>query len=292
MTGYGKQSAQLNGWIVDIEMKSVNHRFLEYNNRLPRLLFHLETKLKHTIAEYVKRGRIEVYLSVHHAEKSQKKLRIDWELAQQYMQYSLQVKEKFGVELSAEQLFLREDVVTVDEDLTMNEETEKFVIEMVRTVCLQVVEMRSIEGQQTAVHLNELLNTIEQLLPMMVLHSERSKINHQERLTKRLQEWRDQNPNQSFSEQENNRIALEFALFADKVDITEEVTRLKSHCTQFQDALNDTQPVGRKLEFLLQEMGRECNTMGSKTVSSDCSQTVVQMKAALEKMREQVQNIE
>ncbi|MBD7936780.1 MULTISPECIES: YicC/YloC family endoribonuclease [Cytobacillus] len=286
MTGYGQGKRQTDTFSITIEVKTVNHRFTEYFLRIPKQFLKLEDKIKKTLNQYIKRGRIEVYATIEQTGSKQKKIRVDWDLLDEFYRSMTEVKEKYM--LSSEpglKDLLNDDVfaiVEVDED---DEWLDELIIEATNEAGKELQMMRLAEGKELEKDLfkqlgllTECLNRLYDLAPNVVKQ-------YEDRLRKRMEEYADGHIDES-------RIITEVAIFADKADINEELTRLASHRNQFQLTLSLDDAIGRKLDFMIQEMNREVNTIGSKANDSTIAGEVVEMKGLLEKMKEQVQNIE
>lgn len=286
MTGFGRSKKGMDSFSVSVEVKTVNHRFSEYYIRMPRHFNQIEDKVKKILNSHLHRGRMEVYVIIEGEGIVNRKVRVDWELLDYYVQSIEQVKHKYGIEesLTLSELLNREDMIHIEEE-SGNEEINLLVLETVEEAVIGVKQMREQEGaaleKDLTSHLHNLQDKVSALkaLAPAVVHM------YRERLTKRIQEF-------TGGQFDENRILTEIAIFADKADINEELTRLKSHIKQFEEILTLADPIGRKLDFLVQEMNREVNTIGSKANDSSIAKEVVEMKGIIEKMKEQVQNIE
>ncbi|MGE7120480.1 YicC/YloC family endoribonuclease [Peribacillus sp. NPDC046944] len=287
MTGYGRGESQNEQVKVFAEIKTVNHRFCEYTIRMPRQLLVLEEKVKKMASEYIRRGRVELFITVEGKSLVSKNVDIDWNLADQYVSLMDAVKGKYNLGgsislqdiLQLESIFLMEEVATVPSDL------EKLLMESVKGALENLKQMRVQEGQGLASDLQSQLKKFAEIVAGVKTYAPSVVKQYKDRLTIKLSELTD-------GMIENSRIVTEAAIFADKCDINEELTRLDSHVQQFSDTLKQGQPIGRKLDFLVQEMNREVNTIGSKANDSAITKEVVEMKSLLEKLKEQVQNIE
>ncbi|MFJ7638659.1 YicC/YloC family endoribonuclease [Peribacillus sp. NPDC097206] len=287
MTGYGRGESQNEQVKVFAEIKTVNHRFCEYTIRMPRQLLVLEEKVKKMASEYIRRGRVELFITVEGKSLVSKNVDIDWNLADQYVSLMDAVKGKYNLGgsislqdiLQLESIFLMEEVATVPSDL------EKLLMESVKGALENLKQMRVQEGQGLASDLQSQLKKFAEIVAGVKTYAPSVVKQYKDRLTIKLSELTD-------GMIEDSRIVTEAAIFADKCDINEELTRLDSHVQQFSDTLKQGQPIGRKLDFLVQEMNREVNTIGSKANDSAITKEVVEMKSLLEKLKEQVQNIE
>lgn len=287
MTGFGRSKKELDSFSITVEVKTVNHRFSEYYFRMPRHFNKIEDKMKKTISTYLHRGRIEVYVTIDGQGMMNRKVQVDWPLLEGYVQAISQIQQKYALEkaFSLRDLLEQDEVIQIEEEEVVNEEIDSLLLEAVEEAVLAVKQMRGLEGAELEKDLKEHLHLLQgkvsglkSMAPLVVEM-------YQERLTKRIQEF-------VSGQIDENRILTEVAIFADKADINEELTRLDSHLKQFANTLELSGPIGRKLDFLVQEMNREINTIGSKANDSSIAKEVVEMKSILEKMKEQVQNIE
>jgi uncharacterized protein (TIGR00255 family) len=287
MTGYGRSNKSTDGLSVTIELKTVNHRFSEHQLRIPRQMIRLEDKIKKVIASRIKRGRVELFAGIEGEGAVSRKVNVDWDLLDEYYQYIMQIKERYHLSEgpSIADLASREDLLSIQEEDAADGKLEAMVIEAVEEAAAQLVYMRKAEGAELEkdirVQLEKLqacLAQLKNLAPLVIKQ-------YGDRLEKKMTEFLG-------GQIDQNRILAEVAVFSDKADINEEITRLESHIGQFGSTLLLDEPVGRKLDFLLQEMNREANTIGSKANDSSIAREVVEMKSLLEKMKEQVQNIE
>jgi uncharacterized protein (TIGR00255 family) len=286
MTGFGRSQRESNDLFLTVEIKTVNHRFCEYHIRMPRQLLKIEEKIKKQL-NAIHRGRVEVFVTLGGNGAVHRKVNIDWLLLEEYYQYILRIKEKYMLQsdVSIHDLLQREEWLQVEEVDLGNEELEKLVNITVEEAANQLMAMRIAEGKELEADirkqlllLEDSINEVKQYAPLVVMQ-------YKERLAKRLTDFL----SGALDEQ---RFITEVAIFADKADINEELTRLHSHIRQFEETLTESEPIGRKLDFLLQEMNREVNTIGSKANDSKIAKEVVEMKSLLEKVKEQVQNIE
>ncbi|MGF9965573.1 YicC/YloC family endoribonuclease [Bacillus rhizoplanae] len=287
MTGFGRAKVENDAFQITVEMKSVNHRFLEMNIRLPKQMMVFEDKIRKLIAEQVGRGRIEVSIIVEGEGLVERKLRVDWSLLEQYKLIMEEAKDKFQLQdsITLQQLITMPEVTAIEEVENVNETFEHSFYEAVRRAASMLKTMRDGEGERLHKDLEHRLQEIHTCVHAIVPYAPSVIQKYRERLENRLKELHNQ-------ELEEQRLLTEIAVFADRCDIHEELVRLQSHLEQFQEALQSTEPVGRKMDFIVQEMHREINTIGSKANDLTISKYVVEMKNNLEKIREQVQNIE
>lgn len=289
MTGYGRYEGYLNDIKLTVEIKSVNHRFCEISMRLPRHLMLLEDRLKRQIQEKLHRGRIDLFVSYQSDTLVKRVLSLDWELAQAYLSSVQQMKDRLHVagDITVQDLLSVEDLFRVEEEESDVGHFRKPLLEAVNQATIQLLEMRAEEGMALAQYLKNLVISIQETVYLLTVYSPKVKEHYQKRLELRMKEFL-----QNRVDLDEARILNEVAIFADKSNIDEELTRLASHCQQFTAILSLDEPVGRKLDFLVQEMNREANTIGSKANDIEISQHVVELKSNIEKIKEQVQNIE
>lgn len=289
MTGYGGASLSAAGYRLQVDLKSVNHRYFEIMVRMPREWLQLEDALKKRIQQEVKRGRIDVFVTIEHEGASGRSVQVDWAVAEAYAEAARQLKERLGLQGEAELkdfLQIPDVIVMRDETTDDRQQAEIELLHCLDDALQQLIFMRKAEGGALYSDLDKRLAIMREhhakatALAPMVTEEYRTK------LASRISEIAG---NVMLDEQ---RLALEVAVFADRSNVDEELTRLDSHFNQFGLLLEASDPAGRKLDFLIQEMNREINTIGSKANHAELSGIVVEMKAELEKMREQVQNIE
>lgn len=287
MTGFGRSKKESDRLSVTVELKTVNHRFCEFYFRMPRQLLKIEDKLKKKLGDHILRGRVEVFVTLSGEAVVNRKVQIDWSLLDQYYQYITSINQKYGLDqqISLNELIAREEIISIEESDEENGELEVLVLEAVEEAALGLKAMRQTEGEALARDISENLTQIKQRVNGLRELTPRVVNQYQERLTKRMQDF-------LAGQIDEARILTEVAVFAEKADISEELTRLDSHIQQFQKIILLKEPVGRKLDFLVQEMNREVNTIGSKANDSTIASEVVEMKSLLEKIKEQVQNIE
>ncbi|MCM3667694.1 YicC family protein [Mesobacillus maritimus] len=287
MTGFGRGRIETEQVAVTVEIKTVNHRFCEFNIRIPNQLAKIETHLKKTLTTYIKRGRVEVHVTLEGQATTKRGIQVDWDLLDQYVRYINEIKDRYGLsgEVNLHELIGRPDLILIEEKDEENEEIETLVLQAAVQATEGVVQMRLQEGKAleadvkaNILHIKEHSQVVRNLAQLVVEQ-------YRERLSKKMVEF-------VGGQVDETRILTEVALFADKADINEELTRLESHIEQFLKILLLQEPIGRKLEFLIQEMNREINTIGSKANDSKIAMEVVEMKSFLEKVKEQVQNIE
>lgn len=288
MTGYGRAGALLHGRDIKVELRSVNARFFEYSSRLPRSCAFLEDKLKKLVAAKVSRGKVELSLSIQTVTAADTVVSVNWSLAQGYRAAldSLIEKMELKNDVTAGMIARFPEVLTQTAAPTNEEE----LWQDVQSVALQAVDafvaMRAAEGEKLKADVAGRLDTIEELVAKIEQGSAGRVQAYSDKLYARLQELLG---DRSIDE---SRLVTEAALFADKTAIDEETVRLHSHVAQYREILTLDEPVGRKLDFLTQELNRESNTIGSKCQDVAITRLVVELKSEIEKIREQIQNIE
>ncbi len=289
MTGYGRADVQITAGRFTVEMRSVNHRFGEVLVRLPRDLTPLEDRVRPAVQAYVLRGRVEVTILREDRASRTKAVRADLELAAAYAQALRDLADVLGVRdgMSLSQVASLPDVIRVEEPKEDLDALWSDLRPAVEAAAVDLVRMREAEGRRLASDLETRLVRVEELAAMVEARSRDTVGEYAARLRERIAALLAEVP------VDEQRLAAEVAIFADRSDVSEEVTRLRSHIAQFRQDLRDAPPpVGRRLEFVLQEMGREVNTTGAKANDLEITRAVIAMKGELESVREQIQNVE
>ena len=288
MTGFGRGEAVGQGKKFTVELKSVNHRFAEVVLRLPKQLFSLEEKSRRLILERVARGRVDGYISLEQSAEKIPTVKVDKALATSYYKAMGELLDQLGVVDS-----IRSDhIFTVPGVLSLEEPAEDAALwwpvleQAIITAVDGLVEMRESEGNRLKDDLLARLGMIMKMTSEIESRAPQVVEDYRVRLTQRLQDWL------ADSILDMNRVMAEVTIMAEKSSITEEIIRLYSHVVQASESLGGTDPVGRKLDFIIQEMNREINTIASKSGDIQISGYVVEIKSQLEKIREQVQNLE
>lgn len=288
MTGFGRASLCVEGRELTVELKAVNHRFLDLSFRFPRTLGFLEDTVRSELSRLVSRGHFDVYAYYKNIRSDAKSISIDKALVSAYLAASNELAEDFALEndITVSKLLRISDLVSIndaDDDL---DALKTLMIEAVQTACAELIKMRELEGARIRCDLESRIavlslirSKISERAPLVV-DAYRTKLNA--RIEAILSE----------TEVDRARLATEVALFADKANIDEELVRLESHFKAALELLSSDEPVGRKLDFLVQEMNREFNTIGSKANDQSITALVIDGKAEIEKLREQVQNLE
>lgn len=295
MTGFGRGSFEEENFSVTVEIKSVNHRYNEIAIRLPHFLNPLEDKIRKTILASISRGRVDVFVTARYTATGAVNVSVDKPLALAYHTALLEVGDAIGITSpnisdQAEILYLARcpDVITAKEGLFDCDGYWPKIKQAVDQAVGALVSMREAEGKNIVGDFYKRLDLIEQYVLAIEKRSPLAVAEYQAKLTERLDALLADKKISADPE----RVLQEVAIFADRVSITEEIVRLKSHIRQFRLILESAQPVGRKLDFLVQEFNREANTIGSKANDFELAKTVVEVKAEIEKIREQIQNIE
>lgn len=295
MTGFGRGQYEDENFSVTVEMKTVNHRYNEVAIRLPRFLNPLEDKIRKSILKTVNRGRIDVFINADYTSSENCTLKVDKNLAAAYHKALQEVGAAIGLEelninSAQEVMYLSrcQDVINVKEGFFDVETVWPKVEQAVKEALQNLVAMRETEGGNIYGDFIYRADLIAEKLTQIEARSPKVVDEYQAKLTDRL--------NNLLAEHnitvEPERLLQEVAIFADRASITEEIVRLKSHIKQFKIIIDSDQPVGRKLDFLIQEFNREANTIASKANDYTLAQIVVEIKAEIEKIREQIQNIE
>ena len=288
MTGFGREHRIIGGREYLVEIRSVNSRYYEFNAKLPRAYMYLEEKLKTLIKGKISRGKVEISLSVYNISGKETAVSVNEGVVENYINALRAAGEKFGLmdDLTLSSVFRMTDafnVVRAEED---EEEIWAAVKEVAEAALTRFVEMRETEGEKMKADVLEKLGNIEAMIEKVCEYSPDNVRAYREKLTAKMAEILG---DKQIDEQ---RILLEAGLFAEKTAVDEETVRLKSHFSQFRSMLDSPEPVGRKLDFLVQELNRETNTIRSKAQDIRVTRIVVDVKSEIEKIREQIQNIE
>lgn len=290
MTGFGKALKESKDYQIEVEIKSVNHRFLDFQLRLPRALHPFEQAARQAMKEILKRGRIEVFVTLTELNDQQKEVKIHWDLIEAFMaQVNQEAHTRFQTTLAPEHLLQslleKEEFVQVQEKKTVDEALEALLLAAIVAAAKANDQSRQVEGAGILQVLQENLQQLQVMLAelaglFLVFEKE-----YLTRFEKKLTEYLS-------TEIDRERLLTEMVILLEKSDIHEEIDRLKIHVETFEQLLTSNKPVGRELDFLIQEMNREVNTIGSKSSAIDIKNIVVQLKTTIEKIREQVQNVE
>ena len=288
MTGYGRSRETLHQRDITVEVRSVNNRFLDCTVKMPRAYVFAEDAVKTRVRNAVSRGKVDVFVTIDASAADVSVVTVNEPLARGYFQALTQLKSMFSLEGDVTPMTLAKlpDVLTVtkaEEDL---ETVAADICQVLDKALAAYNTMRAVEGRRLAEDIAGRLVTIETAVGRVEQQSPQTVAAYRERLEKKMREVL------ASTTMDEGRILTEAAIFADKVAVDEETVRLRSHIAQLRDMLQSGEPVGRKLDFLIQEVNRECNTIGSKCNDLTVARDVVNMKAEVEKIREQVQNME
>lgn len=288
MTGYGRSQQILHGRDISVEIKSVNHRFFEFSSRIPRSYGFLEGKLKALLQSRIGRGKVDVGVTIYMVEGKEAEIGIHEELAKGYVDALRSVSESLSLpdDLTLSTLTRFSDVFSVRKAEEDEVEIWQDVEQVASEALDKFVKTREIEGARLKSDLQNRLAEIARLLGLIEEQAPKTVVAYRERLTAKMQEVLET------SGIDEARILTEAALFADRIAIDEETVRLHSHLKEFAKLLEIEEPVGRKLDFMVQEMNRETNTIGSKANDLQVTGWVVAIKSEIEKIREQIQNLE
>ena len=288
MTGSGRASAVRGGREITVELRSVNARYFEYTSRIPRSCAFLDSRLKALLNSRIARGKVELSLTMQNIDASETAVTVDMGLARSYQQAMQEMADALGVKNDASAgLLARFPDVLVPRQAAVDEEQLWADVSDVAAQALQnFVEMRGVEGEKMLEDITARLDTVESCVGRIEALTAGRVEKYTQRLYERLKVILE---DRSI---DDARVLTEAAIFGDKTAVDEETVRLHSHIAQYREILGGGQPVGRKLDFLTQELNREANTIGSKCQDLDITRIVVDMKAEIEKIREQIQNLE
>ncbi|HHW30203.1 MAG TPA: YicC family protein [Clostridiaceae bacterium] len=288
MTGFGRCIYQQDGREFQVEIKTVNHRYTDIFIKMPRNIMFLEDKVRDLISKNLSRGKIDVYILYKSLTETSKLIFLDEAVAASYMEAVKKLRDKYGLkdDISVSLISQFPEVFRV-ENVQEDEEAIWSVLQVaVQNALDALIKMREQEGETLKKDLIQKAESLESTIDRITLRAPEVVKEYKIKLENRIKELLEQ---QTIDE---SRIATEVAFFADRCSIDEELVRLRSHMHQFVDTLNMEQPVGRKLDFLIQEINREVNTIGSKANDLEITKNIIELKSEIEKMREQVQNIE
>ncbi|MBS6610223.1 MULTISPECIES: YicC/YloC family endoribonuclease [Peptoniphilus] len=288
MTGYGLFEKRSDDFYIKVEMKSVNNRYLDINMRMSNSLIYAEESVKSLIKSKIKRGKVDVFINFECLNSEDVKIDVDYKLLNKYIIISKDLEKNFGVKSDISFLELMRD------PNIFKSQKDDFEVDLVKKELLEVAEKslnnlvvsRQIEGKEIKKDFKKKLSEIKKLTDFVEKRAPITLKENEERLRNRISEYLDA------TKIDESRILTEIAIILDKLSIDEEITRLKIHIDNFNDIIESEESIGRKLDFLIQEMNREVNTIGSKSNDIEITNTVVKLKSEIEKLREQVQNVE
>lgn len=287
MTGYGRSRYEIDGRTYVIEIKSVNHKYNDLTVKMPRFLNPLEDKIRKTVSESISRGKIDVYINFQNYSDKGKNIKVNTELAKVYIGELQRLADETGIVNNINVI----DISKFPEILNIEDENDLELIWSELKVSLDeaisnFIEMRKVEGNKMAIDIKERLNSIATIVEEITTYSATVVEDYIAKLETRVKEL------MKTDVVDETRLAQEIVIYSDKSSIEEELTRLRSHISQFHNFLESDIAIGKKMDFLVQEMNREVNTIGSKANSLDITNRVILIKTEIENIREQIQNIE
>lgn len=288
MTGFGRVQETVDGMNVTVELRSVNHRYFEFTAKVPRTYGFLEEKLKTFTNTLVARGKVECYVAVEQLEESETTVSVNASLAKGYVDALRQLSEMFGLtaDISAGALSRYPDVLVLQKTAADEDRIWNAVRTVAEKAVMRFIEMRETEGEKLKADILSRADTILEYVAFVEARSPQTVKEYNEKLKQRMEELL------GSTQVDEQRLLTEAAIFADKIAVDEETVRLRSHISQLRTFMEANEPIGRKLDFLVQEINREANTIGSKAQDVEIAKRVIAVKAEVEKIREQVQNIE
>lgn len=289
MTSFGRAQGDENSKLsFSIEMKSVNHRYLDINIRMPKAMISLEEKIRNMISKRLNRGKVDVFINYKNYENTTSQPVLNINLARGYFECLKKIQDELHItdDITTTKIARFPDVITVVEQEENLEDISNEIFPLINNALNLMEQMRIREGEKLKEDILFKIEHIYNIVLKIEKLSEKIPSNYKNKLEERLRELLDD------VEIDENRIALEVAIISDKSAIDEEIIRLKSHLSQFKDTLELDEAIGRKLDFIIQEMNREANTIASKSIDIDMTNCVIEIKNTIEKIREQVQNIE
>lgn len=287
MTGYGKSSLSINSREYQVEIKTVNHKYSDINIRIPRVISYLEEDVRKTISTKIKRGKVDVSITFENYSKDGNKVKINTELAKIYIENMKKLAEEENISANIEVTDITKmpDVLTIKSEFGEKQIKEELV-KVVENAINQVIIMRENEGKKISEDINSRISLVNDKIQEIFSLSTGLIGEYVVKLESRIKEIL------KTEELDKSRLMQEVVIYADKCSVEEEITRMKSHILQLKNLLQTEGPIGKKLDFLIQEMNRETNTIGSKANNLEITNRVVDIKTILEDIREQIQNIE
>lgn len=288
MTGYGRAQKVLNGRDILVEIRSVNHRYFECNSRIPRAYNYIDEKLKARLKQKIARGKVDVSVTVNNIEGRDSEIAVNIGSAEGYVNALRSISEELKIadDLTLSKLIKLPDIFNVQKTPDDEEQVWDDVAQVADEALESFVNMRETEGEKLRADVLEKTDIILEMVGKVETLSPQTVENYRNRLQQKLSEILES------KDIDQQRIVTEAAIFAEKIAVDEETVRLRSHIAQFRELVDSSESIGRKLDFIVQEMNREVNTIGSKAQDLSITRLVVDMKAELEKIREQIQNIE
>ena len=288
MTGYGGAKGSAEGLSVSIELKSVNNRYLDVSVKLPRTMLFAEEPIKAAVGRHISRGKVDVFVTVDQSASDDMEVRVNEPLLKGYIEALSSAAEKFGLQndMTVMSLCRLPDVLSTDRREIDSSALMTGITEILERALTEYDAMRLREGEKLRDDVLARLETISRLTGVVEENAPKTVAEYRARLEQKLQEVL------ATANIDESRLLTEAAIFADKIAVDEETVRLRSHISQLRGLTNGESPAGRKMDFLIQELNREANTIGSKCQNADIAHVVVELKAEIEKIREQIQNVE
>ena len=288
MTGYGSAKISEDDITASVELRSVNNRYLETSVRMPRAFLSLEDEVKNSVKQHISRGKVDLFVTIDSSAADSIAVSVNGKLAEAYVNAIRQMSDKYDLpfDLTSAALGRFPDVLSVEKEETENERISRVLHDALKNALADFDEMRCREGKRLQADIASRIETIEMIVAAIEKEAPETVALYQSRLEQKLQEVLQS------KEIDESRILTEAAVFADRIAVDEELVRLRSHIAQMKRFLEEGSPIGKKMDFLIQEFNREANTIGSKCQNSGIAHTVVELKAEIEKIREQIQNIE
>lgn len=288
MTGFGRSEAVTGERKITVELKSVNHRYLDLSIKMPKKLSFLESAIRNLMKTYIQRGKVDVFITYEDYTLNRGALKYNKELAAEYLGYLRQMQEEFGLEndINVSALSRYPEVLTMEDQSPDEEELWSFLEPVLRQACEKFVDARILEGHNLEKDLLEKLEELDKKVQMVEERSPEVVNAYRAKLEARVHELFED------SQIDDSRIAAEVVMFSDKICNDEETVRLRSHIKNMQKIVTEKEGIGRKLDFMAQEMNREANTILSKSSDLEISNIAIDLKTEIEKIREQIQNVE
>ncbi len=288
MTGFGKSEQTAEGRKIRVEIKSVNHRFLDINVRMPRFLLFLEEDVRRYLKTILSRGRVDVFVNYSSEREDAKSVSMDMSVVRGYLSAAARIEKEMGIagDLHVSDLIKMPDAVTFEENETDEQAVRSLLMDALKKAAAELVSAREAEGAELIADVKNRLSDIFSLSEDIAKKEDVVLEEYRLKLKERIDALLESVP------LDDTRLAQEVAIYADRCNVTEEVVRVKSHVDQFREALKSGQPQGRNLDFIVQELNREFNTIGSKSSNADITKMVIAGKVEIEKIREQIQNLE
>jgi len=288
MTGYGRNEAVINGKKITCEIKSVNHRYSDYTVKVPRYYGFMEDRVRTYVSGFISRGKVDVYVAVESYDETDREIKLNTGLAKSYIDALCTLRDTFGLkdDITVSHVARYSDIFRAERPEEDEEELWSAVLTVMQPMMEQFLSMREREGERIEKDLCQRVEYMKTLCEKIDKRSPETVKEYSDRLYAKIKEVLEDRA------VDEARVLTEVAIFADKVAVNEEIVRLESHFKEFYNIISKNEPAGRKLDFLIQEINREVNTTGSKCNDIEIARLVVELKGEIEKLREQIQNIE